>query len=173
MIAIAICHEKRCAHKPFHESQAQLSRVCLARVLVHKDVFINSQSCSFNIDCEALSVSFWNEGVQDFGASQSHGSGTGLASRRGSAATANISGRNHMDHLPVNVDSTTSFIDSISAFHSVGFLFGSIVQAFLNEVIAPREPFQEVLVFDIIHGNMKMLVATDEWNIILEVPIKD
>jgi len=47
-----------------------------------------------------------------------------------------------------------------------------IVQAVVNEGIAPREPCEKVFVVDVIDRNVEVLITTDERCIVVEPPIK-
>lgn len=50
---------------------------------------------------------------------------------------------------------------------------GPIIQAFVNEGIAPREMFQDVGIVDIIQGNMQVLNPTERGPAWFEFPIND
>ena len=46
-----------------------------------------------------------------------------------------------------------------------------VEESLVNEAVAPREPFEEVLVVDVIDGDVQMLVALDEGRVVVEFPV--
>lgn len=41
----------------------------------------------------------------------------------------------------------------------------------MNELIASGEPLEEILVINIIHRDMKMVIAAYGWRVVLEFPV--
>lgn len=62
---------------------------------------------------------------------------------------------------------TTSFV--LEALHTTR----SVVKPLLYKAVGLWKPFQQIFVLDIVDWYVQMLVASDQWNIILELPIKD
>lgn len=50
-------------------------------------------------------------------------------------------------------------------------LFSSVIQSVLNEGIAPRKMFNEILFIHIVHGDVQVLVVLDQGGFIVELPV--
>lgn len=79
--------------------------------------------------------------------------------------------RRRENHLPMDVDSTTFLLGMINAMVKGLMLTGPIVQTLMDEVIAFGEPLKEVLIIDIVHWDVKMMIAACGWRIVLELPV--
>lgn len=71
----------------------------------------------------------------------------------------------------MDVDSTTFLLGMINAMVKGLMLTGPIVQTLMDEVIAFGEPLKEVLIIDIVHWDVKMMIAACGWRIVLELPV--
>lgn len=71
----------------------------------------------------------------------------------------------------MNVYSTSFLVGMINTAAKRLLLAGPVVQTLVNEVIAFGKPLEKVLVVNIVHRDMKVLIAACEWRIILELPI--
>lgn len=43
----------------------------------------------------------------------------------------------------------------------------------MNEIVTPGEPLKEIFVLDIIHRDMKVMIAAYKWGILFDVPVED
>lgn len=60
----------------------------------------------------------------------------------------------------------------VYALYLMRIVFGSVVQTFLDEAVAPWKPFEKILILYIIHWNVKMLITTYKWNVVFKLPIE-
>lgn len=59
----------------------------------------------------------------------------------------------------MDIDSTASLVEVINAMAKRLLVVGSVVQTLMYEVIALWEPLKEIFIINIIHWNMKVMVA--------------